>query len=169
MNRFTRPSRWLESLFTPSRVGWKPPSSIADEVNLTQPYDGSGWPIMPIGEWIVVTDPTAAGAAGNINDVVIVGEEEILRVLAVSVRVTAGVLPRVHAFARDSGLGLPAIPITETITVGNLDETEGLPPHCPIVPQGHNLGLNWVGGDGATVLTCRALVCRAPLGSVFYV
>jgi len=167
MSQFTRPSDWLRQLFTPSRFGWNPPSSVSPDVSLVQPYDGGGYPTSPIGQYIIEPTNTPA-AAGNMNAVQIVGPEQICRVLSVSCRATAGVLPRVFFFVRDSALTLSAVSISETITMPALNETQGFRLDCPIIPPGHNLGMNWVGGDVLTALTAICLVSVAPLGSVFY-
>jgi len=164
MNTFTRPADWLRQIFTPSRFGWNPPSAVSQEVSLVQPYDGGGYATFPVGQW-VLTGVAVAGATGEIT-LIDLPQEEIGRIMAVSVVWQAGVAPVCSTQIRLPGANPVGSSLDGTPTV--LNELFGINQRCPILPPGHRLLIRYHSGDGATVITARALVCRAPLGSVFY-
>lgn len=165
MSTFSRPADWLRQLFIPSRFGWTPPSAIASEVSLVQPYDGGGFPLWPTGQWIL--NETAAAASSGVVTFLTIPEDQIARILAVSVTITAGVLPSCALqIGNPSVADLNASP---TIVPSILNEGFALEPFSPIIPPDHRFRVRWYGGDGLTVVNARALICRVPLGSVFYV
>lgn len=165
MSTFSRPSDWLRQFFTPSRFGWNPPSQVSDEVSLTQPYDGGGYPVAPANQWFYEDSP-AVGAAGN-STLVTMGEDEYGRILACHVAVTAGVLPTVQIECDLAGAQL--VTLSETITPAVLSDRYGIEVYCPILPPSRSLIFRWDNGDAATACNFRALVAVVPIGTVFYI
>ena len=165
MSRFARPSDWLRQLFIPSRTGWQPPNQVSEEVSLTQPYDGGGFAIWPIGQWS--TSVVTAAAASGFFDLFAINSERIVRILSVSVTYIAGVNPQVYLVIQPpSG---DEVGLSELITPPAGGQPTSVPLTSPIVPPGHALRARWFGGDAATQIMFRSLRCEAPLGSVFYV
>ncbi len=165
MSRFARPSDWLRQLFIPSRTGWQPPSVVAEEVSLVQPYDGGGFAIWPVGQWIL-EETQAAAAAGNAS-VLLNTNEEFTRILALAVHISAGVLAEV--FWAIQGPTATNVVMTERRTLAVVGQAEAFTQTTPILPPGHDLRIAWNTGDAATVVVARAIICTVPIGSVFYV
>ncbi len=166
MSRFARSADWLRQLFIPSRTGWEPPGRVAEEVSLVQPYDGGGFPIWPAGQYVLELT-TAAAASGDFL-VRTVALNQIMRLLSVSVRINAGVIP-ICSYRVTLSAGGGTVEITPKFTPPLSVEYYGLELYSPIVPQGHDLRLRWRNGDAATIVRCSILYCIAPVGSVFYV
>jgi len=166
MSQFSRPADWLRQLFTPSRSGWQSPGQVSPEVSLVQPYDGGGYPLQWSGQ-MVNTFTLAAAAAGQAT-LLTNSNEQITRILAVGVNITAGVLPDliVRIFEPTANV---TVPISAIVTAPILNNIFALQLFSPILPQGFQLSLRWFGGDAATVVQVNTAFCRTPIGSVFYV
>jgi len=167
MSQFSRSSDWLRTFFTPSRTGWQPPGRVSDEVSLVQPYDGGGYPTFPPGAWIATTTP-AVGATQTAN-MVVLDDQTVGRIMCLGFSFIAGVRPSLIGRILGPVANL-ACPITETkVSAEPVGQVEALQHFCPILPPGHTLEIRWYGGDAATQLILRAVVCEARIGTVFYV
>jgi len=162
---FARNAPWLRNLFTPSEVPSRYPGTYSPEVNLVQPYDGGGFPLPAVGSWSVAAT-NAAAAAATIS-LLVVGAEDLVRLLAVSFFASAGVLPTAHA--RVVGPVGEAVGISENQIATVTGEHTALQVYTPIIPAGHTLQLRYYGGDVLTVVVARAFVATVPRGTVFYV
>ncbi len=91
MPSFVRPAAWLRQLFTQSRTESSSPSRVSPDVSLVQPYDGSGWGIQDPSQWGVSAKP-GVGASG-VATVLVVGENELGRLLSLGGDNEAGVNP----------------------------------------------------------------------------
>ncbi len=169
MSQFARPADWLRQLFIPSRTGWRPPGRVSEEVSLTQPYDGGGFAIWPVGQWVTASVTAVAAAAATTGVIAASTNEQVTRILAAKVQATAGVLPSVNLHIFRQGTSTNPIPISELLVISILTEHVPLTLNSPIIPPGHEVRLRWFGGDAATIVECSLLICTAPLGSVFYV
>lgn len=166
MSRFARSADWLRQLFTPSRTGWEPPGRVADEVVLTQPYDGGGFPLWPPGQYVVMATGVV-GAAGSLVLQAPIGAKEIGRILAIAVQTVAAAHP--SCFAHVVGPGADVVGITAIGLPTVVAEMLPLQVYCPILPPSYGVDIRWYGGDATTQILATALIARAPIGSTFYV
>lgn len=165
MFRFSRPAPWLRQLFTPQTTSQPNPDQISGDVSLIQPYDGGGFALWDPGQWIV-TQTGAAGASGTVT-LVDLPVGEIMRILALEVLITAGAVARCRAaFVAPSG---GEVTVSPDFTTPGTGLRFNIPIGSPICPPDHNFTAAWSGGDGATVPVFSAIICRVPIGSVFYV
>ena len=165
MSKFSRPSDWLRQLFIPSTTGWRPPARVSEEVSLTQPYDGGGYPIWPVGQWVIEQTFTDQ-AAGSVV-ILLLPDNEICRLLAASIEIDGGVIPTARLLLGDASNRF--VGISDEVTPSALNIQNSFDVRTPIIPPGGDFRGEWEGGDAATDVTFRAVICRCPLGSVFYV
>lgn len=163
MSEFVRPAPWLERLFTASRTEHLHPNSVDPVVSLVQPYDGSGWGISAPGQWVISQVSEVAQAARS-QDIETVPEDQVCRILAASVGLTAGVAPQCNLQVVGTGT---VVSLGGFVTATN--ENPVLPVNTPIIGPGHIIRGRHSGGDAATVVTWYLYRVFAPLGTVFYV
>lgn len=161
---FVRPAPWLRRLFTPSQTSPVNPTEISEDVSLIQPYDGGGYPLHPVGEYLETTTQTA-GAAGN-GDLITTGQFELARILCADLLITAGVIPT--CFFRIQ-IGTVDVAISPRVVLGALNQPNSQILQSPILPPGAALQIAWSGGDAATIVRTHVLHALVPLGTVFYV
>lgn len=164
MSQFVRPAPWLRHLFTPSKTRAVNPSEISEDVSIVQPYDGSGWPLMPEGEWGKSFVTVAIAAADT--ELLATNNREIARILAVSVARNAGVNPVCYVSVEVGG--------TERIALtARFTPTDGIQTPftlvSPIIGPNQVLIGHHLGGDAATVVAWRLYAVVVPIGTVFYV
>jgi len=87
MSKFARPASWLRQLFTQSRTGFANPSILSQDVSLTAPFDGGGFPLYDPDMW-GKTATSVAEAAGT-TAVYTVPANQISRILALSAHKSA--------------------------------------------------------------------------------
>jgi len=158
--RFSRPAPWLRQLFTPSHTTQPNPGELSGDVSLVQPYDGSGWPLFDPGEWDIATQSSVAIA--STTALVTAGALEVVRILAASVRLDAGVAPVCHLQGENS------VVFGEDVTAVGGSEQIHVPSNCPILGPTHVLYGRHHTGDAATQVTWVVYYVRAPIGTVFY-
>jgi len=165
MSKFTRAAPWLRHFFTPSKTSPVNPTEVSEDVSLVQPYDGSGWPLQPIGEWMSSVAPVI-GATGT-ETLVTAGEREIVRILAVSIHLAAGVAPLSRLLIQDPNAVVGSVGVSDELTVSANFRSFAV--RTPILAPGHLLRGQYEGGDAATGVVWRMFICRCPIGTVFYV
>lgn len=164
MARFTRPAPWIQDLFTPSRSQKDDPGIRSDDVSLIQPYDGSGWPLQPVGEW--VTNKQLAAATDKSVPFSTLRDDQVSRIIALSCDLLAGANATAFFFIEGpANLGVGCSSRVTTVD-GELNAFEI---YSPIIPPGHRLTGRYFGGDVLTVINFHAALCTVPLGTVFYV
>jgi len=168
MSDFTRPAPWLRQLFTPSKTESANPGKLSNDVSLTHPYDGGGWPLTDPNSWATRVVTAAVALADTV--LVTTGENEIFRILAVSAQVSAGVHP--DMFVDIS---------TATFAVGISAQQDGASPPpaptnaqaffltTPIMGPSQSLRGKHLNGDAATVVDWRVYGVIAPIGTCFYI
>lgn len=159
---FVRPAPWLRRLFTPSQTSPVNPTRVSDDVSLTQPYDGSGWPLYDPGQWVILTQSAVGTPKTTVIETVPI--DRICRLLAVAVILNAGVAPSCQLQA---GVAI-------TLSVGapvvvHATEMSSVPSNTPIIGPGHSIRGRHYGGDAATQVTWYLYRVLAPIGTVFYV
>lgn len=151
----------MRQLFTPSAVGFQEPGDLSNNVSLTQPYDGGGYPF----ETRLQRNTQPAAATGLVT-LVTTGQDEIIRLLALGITVTAGVIPTMFYLV---GLDAIDVAITPRTIISAINQQNSIIHNTPILPPETTLQVSWAGGDVLTVVRTEVLFTRAPLGTVFYV
>ena len=167
MSNFARPASWLRQLFTQSRTGFVNPSVLSQDVSLTAPFDGGGFPLYDPAMWGKTA--TSSAAAANTTTIYTVPETAISRILAISARKSLGNTPTgiyVQATLPNGVIVAICLNNTAMVTDPLLNAFQVL---CPILPPGAILQGRYQGGSAATVIEWHAIIATAPLGSVFYV
>ena len=161
--KFSRRARWLTHIFTPSQTPTtRYPDSYGDDVSLTAPYDGGGWGIPDPREMVITV---LSGAAAAQRDVIVLtaGVDEIIHLLAVGGKFTAGVNPtqfNCNLFQPDAAITIGASPIVVPVAVL---ET-ALVDFPKIMPPTFSLVCSYDGGDAATIVSWDVAFLRLPLG-----
>jgi len=163
MSKFNRPSTWLRHLFTPRQTSAANPGEVSNDVSLNQPFDGGGYPLLDPTQWASVV--VSATIAVDNTELLTTGPDEIIRILAISARLNAGVAPSAFIKVGPSTGTVPCSPTIAALTA----ERQALISNCPILGPSATLFGRHFGGDAATIVEWGIYMCRAPLGSVFYV
>jgi len=161
MSQFSRPARWLRQLFTPSATGFQEPGTLSTDVSLIQPYDGGGYPF----ETRVQRDTQAAVAANTVT-IISANINEIIRLMGLSILVTAGTIPTIFFLVLLDGVELAISPRT---VISAINQQNSVIHNTPILPPEAALQVSWAGGNASTVVRSEVLFVRAPIGTVFYV
>ncbi len=162
MSSFVRPSDWLRQLFTASRTAHVHPSKVSNDVSLVSDYAGGGWGMVD-PESTVVQVTSAALATGSMQ-IIAAGANEIVRILAISANLGAGVAPFCNIFARPP-VALQAVYLHTGLTLLAADSQAFVPLSTPLILPTFTLNIFWSGGDAATVVQCQCMFVRMPLGT----
>lgn len=162
MSKFVRAASWLRFLFTPAHTAQAGPVEVSDDVSLTAPYDGGGYPLFDPGQWITVTRSATVAAA--ITTLITVPTDSICRLLAVSTSLIAGVAPDCSVeMATQTDVNLCISELELNVPSGHTN----IRTFCPILGPGHVLKGRHIGGDAATIVDWHVCAVIVPLGSNF--
>lgn len=162
MFEFVRPSPWLRHLFTPSRSQQPNPTAVSREVSLTQPYDGGGFPLFDPASWVISVQSVVSASVSTV--IRLVPADTIMRVLAITARLDAGVAPLAHA----QSLIVPGFSVALGADVLLTNQLANIPCAAPIIGPGHTLRGHYHTGGAATQVTWTAYIVEVPIGTVFY-
>ena len=163
MSKFVRPAPWLRQLFTQSQTEPANPSELSQDVSLVQPYDGGGYPLHPVGEYLITA--TQSAAASGTETILTCSRDQIARILAVDVLFTVANAATVRFQIDIAGVAL-SVSVQSLLATVNQPESRELT--TPILPPGGSLQVAWFGGNVTTVIRTHVLFARVPLGTVFY-
>jgi len=122
-------------------------------------FDSQSW-------GVEVTSATVAVAATTL---ITVPALSIVRLLAVSAILDAGVAPECNLRVLQTAIGANvAVVCGETITLPAADRI-AIPNECPIFGPDHIIQGVHQNGDAATIVTWTAYFVIAPIGTVFYI
>jgi len=164
VSQFVRRARWLQTLFTPSVTPTsKYPGRVSDDVSLVQLYDAAGWGIPDPEQLITSVTSTPAGATRT-STLLTIAPDEIFRILAASVTLSAGTAPTNSVFQLSAtGTATVCVISPHLLPTGNLIGQEI---QLPVLPPGSTLAGTYSGGNASTVLIYRVAGLRLPLGTV---
>jgi hypothetical protein len=164
LTRFSRTQRWLANIFPESqspRTSW--PSQVSDDISLVNLWM-SGYEQQP-NTFYHENVGMAAGASG-IGNVLVVDDNHIARILALSVEVDVGAIPTTCMFDLTDVAGNSVV-ITPHITgvIGQRVGADWI--STPVIPPGFTLRARYAGGNGTSSLDFRAMCVVADLGTSF--
>lgn len=166
MTQFARPSTWLRHIFTPAQTRAPNPGLLSNDVSLNQPYDGSGWGLVPGAEF--AREVTSAAGVSTTTLILTVPATEIFRILSLSMqRILGADYTLVNWFARAPGNNFD-VALTPDMTGTSVNRAPSRI-HSPILGPGSALFCFVTGGAAASTCDIRIYGVSAPLGTVFYV
>lgn len=169
MTQFSRRARWLNQLFPASKAPQtKDPGSVSDDVSLTQPYDGSGWPLPDFASWIIQKD-SPVGIDGQ-TDMITVPEGSVYRLFSANSFRLIPANAQTQLFVTNLG-GIPvtAVALADPVSTGfqqgnNIYQFQ----KSIVVPAGLTLRFEHFLGDVNTQIRFGIYGCLAPAGTAFY-
>lgn len=145
------------------------PSLVSDDVQLVQPYDGSGWGLNSnIAESIQVFD-SLVGTTQD-SEMFIVPPDRVFRLLAVSFFLIAGADPsQIYLICSIPLVANRNVAVTEMVTTLTSAARAMPSSHTPILLPGTRVRNLHAFGDGLTQTRAEIYIVDAPIGTVFYV